>query len=189
MEKIIMNDVVKAILDRRSIRKYEDRQITEEELNTILTCAFNSPSGGNGQQWFLSVVQDKTVLDTISKAFGDMMLSNPETPERIRKSVSSGDWKVYFGAPTVIWVCYPKNNNETNAALLGENIVIAAQSLGLGTCYLGGVINYLRKPEAKELVDLLKVPEDFELLFGIAIGYPLESPDAKPRDFSKMVRI
>ena len=72
MEKIIMNDVVKAILERRSIRKYEDRQITEEELNTILTCAFNAPSGGNGQQWFLSVVQDKAVLDTISKAFGEI---------------------------------------------------------------------------------------------------------------------
>lgn len=189
MADIIMNEVVKAILERRSIRKYSDKQITEQELETILTCAFNAPSGGNSQSWFLSVVQDKKVLDDISRAFADSIKANPNTPDNVKARFDAPDYKVYFGAPTVIFVSYPKAGPETNSALLGENVVIAAQSLGLGTCYLGGVIGFLRKPEAAEYVEPLKLPEGYELLFGIAIGYPEESPAAKPRDFGKMARI
>ena len=140
MADIIMNDVVKAILDRRSIRKYADKQITEEELQTLLTCAFNAPSGGNSQSWFISVVQDKEVLENMNKAFVDGILSGPNADDKARERFGNPDFSVYFHAPTVMFISYPKSGVETNASLLGENIVLAAQSLGLGTCYLGGII-------------------------------------------------
>ena len=190
MADIIMNDVVKAILDRRSIRKYADKQITEEELQTLLTCAFNAPSGGNSQSWFISVVQDKEVLENMNKAFVDGILNGPNADDKARERFGNPEYSVYFHAPTVMFISYPKSGVETNASLLGENIVLAAQSLGLGTCYLGGIIGMLlRKPEGMVHRRAMKIPEDHEVLFGISIGYPEEAPAAKPRDLEKFVRI
>ncbi len=184
MEKIIMNDVVKAILDRRSVRKYSDKQLTNEELETLLCCGFNAPSGGNSQSWFITVMQDKAKLDEINAGFVANMLKG-DVPDRVRENLTKKDYSFYFNAPTVLWVSYPKDGPETNASLLGENIVIAAQSLELGTCYLGGVIGFLRKPEAEDLRKMMGIEDKDQLLFGIAVGYPTEAPDAKPRDLGK----
>ena len=65
-------------------------------------------------------------------------------------------------------------------------MVIAAQGMGLGTCFLGGPIHFLlNNPEAKPFLDKLDIPEGAQLVFALALGYPDESPEAKPRDLSK----
>lgn len=69
---------------------------------------------------------------------------------------------------------------------MGENIVLAAQSMGLGTCFLGGPVRFmLDNEEAMPYVDRLQFSADYGLLYAIAVGYPDESPEAKPRDASK----
>ena len=70
---------------------------------------------------------------------------------------------------------------------MGENIILAAQSLGLGTCCLGGPVAFMKQnPEAAEYVEKLQLPDDYELLYAIGVGYPDESPTAKPRDMGKV---
>lgn len=76
---------------------------------------------------------------------------------------------------------------DLDAGLLGENMMLAAQTLGLGTCMQTGPIRFLTTDEkAKTFLDSLDIPEGFKLLYVISIGYPDEQPDAKPRDASKV---
>ena len=71
--------------------------------------------------------------------------------------------------------------------MLGENVMLAAQSLGLGTCCLGGPVRFLNSnADAKFFLDRLNIPDGYQLNYIIAVGYPDEQPEAKPRDASKV---
>ena len=97
------------------------------------------------------------------------------------------DQKLY-DAPALICVCTPANGGgELDAGLLGENMMLAATSLGLGTCCLGGPVRFLVSNEkCKFFLDRLDIPADYKLNYILAIGYPNEQPAAKPRDASKV---
>ncbi len=78
-------------------------------------------------------------------------------------------------------------SGNLDCGLLGENMMLAAQSLGLGTCCLGGCISFINSdPSAAPYLDKLTVPEGYTLLYAIAVGYPDEAPEAKPRDAAKV---
>jgi len=78
-------------------------------------------------------------------------------------------------------------SGQVDAGLLGENMMLAAQSLGLGTCCLGGPVRFLLNNEkCKFFLDRLRIPADYKLNYIIAIGYPDEKPEAKLRDASKI---
>jgi hypothetical protein len=91
-------------------------------------------------------------------------------------------------APNLICVCTPVDGRfDLDAGLMGENMMLAAQALGLGTCIQTGPIRFLTTDEkAKAFRDSLDIPEGYKLLYVISIGYPDEQPDAKPRDASKV---
>jgi len=186
---MIHNEVTKAIADRRSIRAYKAEQVTEEELETVLECGFLAPSGGNGQQWFLSVVQNQDLLNEISEKVYAWRVANTQSPEEIER-INSRPKSISLGAPTVIFCAYPGDQSPVNVSFLAENMVLAAQSIGLGTLYLGGVMAYLKgTEEGRAWVDAhLQLPEGYELAYGLSLGYPAESPAAKPRE-RKLVRI
>ena len=78
-------------------------------------------------------------------------------------------------------------NFNLDAGLMGQNMMLAAQSLGLGTCIQTGPVRFLTNDEkAKAFRDSLDIPADYKLLYVISIGYPDEQPEAKPRDASKV---
>ena len=180
---MIKNELTEIIRNRRSIRKYRPEQITEEQLQTLLECGFLAPSGGNSQNWHVTVVQSQDYLKRLSEANRQSMLADKDLPDAIKARFSDSGFSVCFGAPTVFFIS--ANGADVNACFLAEHIVLTAESLGLGSCYLGGIMRYL-KAEGKAFLDELHIPEGFEPLFGIAIGTPDEKPDAKPRDYSKV---
>jgi nitroreductase len=91
-------------------------------------------------------------------------------------------------APNLICVCAPANGRfDLDAGLMGQNMMLAAQSLGLGTCIQTGPVRFLTTDEkAKAFRESLDIPDDYKLLYVISIGYPDEQPEAKPRDGSKV---
>ena len=93
-----------------------------------------------------------------------------------------------INAPNLIAVASPEDGSgNVDAGLLAENIILAAQSMGLGTCCLGGPVQFLKHDEsAQPYLQRLNIPEGYTLNFIIGVGYPDESPDAKPRDTSKV---
>ena len=185
---MILNEVTKTILERRSIRAYKPEQISEEELETVLECGVNAPSGANRQQWFVSVMQDKAFLEEISEKLYAWRIANAASEEEIAR-INSRPRSAHFGAPTVLWCAYPAADGPANLGFLAENMVLTAASIGLGTCFLGGIMAYLKgTEEGKELVSRMKLPEGYELAYGLTLGYPAESPEAKPRE-KKLIRI
>jgi nitroreductase len=153
---------IDVIMSRRSIRSYKPEQIKDEELNKILECGINAPSAMNNQSWEIRVIQ------------------NPEILKKIDGS--------YHNAPTLIIIAYAADNffSPVDCGLLGQNILLAAESLDIGTCVVGNFTNFLNSPEGAEVRQSLELSEGYKPLYGIAVGYKNERPDAKPRDKSKI---
>lgn len=173
------NAVIETIMSRRSIRKYTDQPVEREKLETIVQCGINAPSGMNQQPWQVRVVDDADYINGITEIFKK---ANPKAAEE------EGFKNMFRNATAVIFIGSPKNGSgQFDCGLLGENMVLAAQSLGLGTCFLGGPVRFmLDNEEAAPYVERLQFPDDYTLLYAIAVGYPDESPAAKPRDAAKV---
>lgn len=178
-ENGVENEVIKTIMERRSVRKYQDKPVPREILQTLVECGINAPNAANRQQWQVRVVDNAMYIDGITALFIE---SNPKMAE-------DPDFKNMFrNAPAVIFIASEKKPfAQVDCGLMGENIILAAQSLGLGTCCLGGPIMFMKQnPDAAEYLDALQIPDEFELLYAIAVGYPDEAPEAKPRDMDKV---
>ena len=175
-----VNPVLSNIMARRSIRKYLDKPVEHEKLEAIVKCGINAPSGMNRQPWIVRVVEDQKLIADVTEVY------KQENPEQVARDK---DFKNMFrNAPNLICVCTPANGGgELDAGLLGENMMLAAQSMGLGTCCLGGPVRFLlSNDKCKFFLDRLDIPTDYKLNYILAIGYPDEQPDAKPRDASKV---
>ena len=178
--QIEVNPVLSNIMARRSIRKYLDKPVEHEKLEILVKCGINAPSGVNRQPWIVRVVEDQKLIADVTEVYKQ---ANAEQVKRDK------DFKNMFrNAPNLICVCTPANGGgELDAGLLGENIMLAAQSMGLGTCCLGGPVRFLLSNEkAKFFIERLDIPSDYKLNYIIAVGYPDEQPDAKSRDVSKV---
>ncbi len=173
------NAVINAIMERRSIRKYLDKPVEHEKLEVVVRCGINAPSGMNRQPWIVRVVENQQLINDVTEVY------KKENAEQVKRDPTFKN--MFCNAPNLICVCTPKNGGDLDAGLLGENMMLAAQSLGLGTCCLGGPVRFLNSnPNAKFFLDKLDIPEGYQLNYILAIGYPDESPAAKPRDASKV---
>ncbi len=174
------NVVIETIMARRSVRKYKPQPVEREKLEKIVQCGINAPSAMNNQPWEVRVVTSQDYINGITEAYKK---ANPKVAE------DSGFKNMFHNAPAVIFIASPKNGSgQLDCGLLGENMILAAQSLGLGTCCLGGPIGFIKSnSDARPYLSKLGFSDDYELLLAISVGYPDESPEAKPRDTSKAI--
>jgi len=179
-EPALDNPVIQAIMGRRSIRKYLDKPVEHEKLVVLAECAINAPSGSNRQPWLVRVVENQELLAEINEVYKEV------NAVQIRRDKNFKN--MFRNAPNVMVVCSPaKGGGEVDAGMLAENVMLAAHSLGLGTCCLGGIVRFLSSNEkAQFFINELGIPVDYKINFLIAIGYPDESPEAKPRDPAKV---
>jgi len=173
------NEVINTIMQRRSVRKYLDRQVEHSKLEVIARCGVNAPNGMNQQPWAVRVVENKEWIDGVTAEF---VKKNKDVAKR------DANFKNMFrNAPNVIVIATPKGKGLIDAGLMGENMIIAAQSMGLGTCCLGGPVQFVKNdPAATKYLERLDIPEGYEIAYMIAVGYPDEAPAAKPRDMQKI---
>lgn len=149
-----------SIKNRRSIRKYTNQEVSEETLHELLEAGMCAPSAGNERPWHFVVVEERSQLEEIMKVHQYSRMLNE--------------------APLAIVVCadlttdkYPGNNywiQDCSAAT--ENILLAAQEKGLGTCWLGV---YPVQVRVEGLKKILNLPENVVPVSAIAVGYPAES--------------
>jgi len=175
-----VNPVLSNIMARRSVRKYLDKPVEHEKLEVIVRAGINAPSGMNRQPWIVRVVEDQQLINDVTEVY------KQENAEQVKRDK---DFKNMFrNAPNLICVCTPTNGGgELDAGLLGENMMLAAQSMGLGTCCLQGPVRFLVSNEkAKFFLERLDIPSGYRLNYILAIGYPDEQPAARPRDASKV---
>lgn len=180
------NEVVEAIKNRRSIRSYKPEQIDQTQLDTIIDCGISAPSALNKQSWEIRVIQDANLLKRINDSFVEKA-KGKELKGSAARAQEPG-FSVFHGAPTLIIVAKDKSNpySAVDCGLLAQNILLSAESMNIGTCTIGNMASILNDPDAKEFLKEINMPDTHEVAFGIAIGYKNESPEAKPRDASKV---
>ncbi len=171
---MIHNETIDNILSRRTVREYEDRQITDEQLETLFECAMWAPSARNGQPCHIRAVQDKALLDEMNNDFKELV--GWETPAYTNWNKNP----FYQNAPTVLFM-YGTGENYMDGGIMVENIAVAAKSMGLGSCIIGSIGALLDAPEGNKWKTKLNVPEDYRFLIAIAVGYGAENPAPKER--------
>jgi nitroreductase len=201
------NPVERVILERRSVRGYQDKQVPEELVRRILEAGRFSPTAGNCQAFKFVVIRDRELIDEIerfvrgvsrlvnffldwrSSPLGKVAWALSQALIRVLPNwlhpvpfgavslMASDKLKVFHGAPTVILVLIDKRGvgyPEKDAYIVSQNIVLAAHSLGLGTCWVGFAEMLKYSPAWRKRLGL---EWPLAIGMGIAVGYPVGNPD------------
>lgn len=170
------NAVIENIMTRRSIRQYKDGPVARETMQTILECGINAPNGQNKQSWEVRVVDNPSVMAEIIDL---MAAGNPNVDKGMIKGC-------FRNAPTMVFIANDPSYDFSviDCGILSENIMLSGWSLGVGSVCLGSPVRFLRN--APEAIAKLGFSEGYTPVICIGMGYPAESPEAKPRDFSKV---
>lgn len=174
------NPVIETILSRRSIRNYKEQAVPHELLEEIVKCGINAPNGMNAQQWEVRVVESKEWLDNATAAFK----KGVKADSPMAKQFADPSFKNMFrNAPAVIFIAHkPGLCTQIDCGLMAGNMVLAAKSLGLGSCCMMGPLGFFSTPEGKPFLESLELSEGYQLLLCVGIGYAAEQPDARPRN-------
>ena len=173
-----MNDILKAIQDRRSNRGYSDVQLTEEELQALLDAALASPTARNSQDWHFTFVTNRETLDAFSADFRRMMTAKmePEFAEKYAK------YDVLFHPPLCVFITLPEEPSsrfsQVDAGIAVENLALSAQGMGMGSVILGMPMELFdAKPEWEKR---LGFPEGHHFAIAIVIGHNTVTKEAHP---------
>ena len=173
----VMNETIKNLIERRSCRKYSTTQIKEEELNSVLKAGEYAPTGMGRQSPIILVLQNKEKVEKLSK---------------LNAKIMGTDKDPFYGAPTVLIVLADKNigtYKEDGSLVLG-NLMNAAYSLGLGSCWIHRAKEEFETEEGKELLKEWNIPENYVGIGHCVLGYPEEKSEAKPRkeDYIRFIK-
>ncbi len=165
---IAVNDFINIIKSRRSIRSYLPEQIKEEELQAILEAGSWAPSAHNTQPWHFTVIQNKELIDYISNYSKKVMSESPiEWIAKFGRSRQS----IFYNAPTVVIVSGQKLemfNPVVDCSAAIQNMLLAAESLGIGSCWIGlSMFFFANKDEVRKL----NLPEGYEPFYAVCLGY------------------
>ena len=150
--------VFDAIQRRHSVRQYEEKDVSKEQILRVLEAARLAPSASNRQPWHFIIVTDK---------------------EKKKKIAQSGRWAGFVDeAPALIVGCGDRSVSPkwypVDVTIAMEHIVLEAEELGLGTCWVGSF-------DGNVVKDLLKIPEKFKVVALLPIGYPADGKNFKEK--------
>lgn len=175
-----MNSTIETILAHRSVRKFKKQPLTTEQIETIVRCAQSASTSSFIQAYTIIGVTDTDKKQKLAELSGNQ----PYVAENghffvfcadlyrheVIGEIEGGDVIPSLESTEKFMV------SLIDTALAAQNAVIAAESMGLGICYIGGLRNRL-----EEVKTLLQIPERVIPLFGLAVGYPDQETDKKPR--------
>ncbi|MBR2515373.1 MAG: oxygen-insensitive NADPH nitroreductase [Halomonas sp.] len=173
-----MNNIIKLLQSHRSIRKFETRDIPKELLIELVRSGQAAATSSHIQAYSIIHVTDKQLRNHLVELTGgqkyvasssDFLVFCADMKRSLEAAQSTGEC-VVSGMTEQLLVA------TVDVSLMAQNIAIAAESEGLGICYIGGIRN---NPQA--VSELLNLPQHVYPVFGMCIGYPAHDPDIKPR--------
>ena len=184
------NEVLNCIHERRSTRRFTDKQISSEQLDALVDAAIWAPSGGNNQSWLFTAIQKKDELlhlnELVREGF-QHWIPDDDYPGKlgVKKRSQQEGYNFYHNAPTLIIASNKPNyeNAMADCALALQNIFLAAQSLGLGSCYINQ-LHWLRDdPNVRAYLFESGIPKEHTICSSAAIGFiGKESPAPKRKE-------
>jgi len=181
-----MNAVIEAIKKRRSVRSYDKKSITRDILSEIIEAGNEAPSSMNSQPWRFVVVEDSEMKKKLigaalpqAKKITEMVKDvDPERYEMMKKRYDELPDPVYYSAPAIVYVIGSGRYAAHSCPLACENMMLAAQSLGLGSCWVGFGAMVTEDPAVRSILEL----KDDEAIFGpILLGYPIGETKRPPK--------
>ena len=172
-----MNETLRVLKERRSIRRYKPEQITDEELNAVLEAGTWAACGKGIQHCVMVVVQDRDTIAYMSRLNAEIQ-GNPGTDP-------------FYGAPTVVVVLGDgaQANWLQDGSLVMGNLMTAAAAVGLGSCWINRAMELFGRPEGKELLKKWGLPETYRGIGNCILGYADgDAPAPKPRKDGWIVR-
>ena len=180
-------DVIEAIHGRRSIRAYRPQALPREQIEDLIWAAVQAPtppvSGDN--PWAICVIEGTERL----AAYGDRAkrYARDHQPEGQHWAwAERPDFKVFWGAPAVVLICGRRGHPEAafDCCRAGQNLMLAAHAQGLGSCWVGAPIPWLRSAGVAEELHL---PPGFDAIVAVILGHPDEQPAGNPRPRPEIV--
>lgn len=165
-----MTETIKMIKKRASIRAFTDEALTNEQIQTLIDCALAAPSGANLQNWHFCVIKNKAVVEEIEKYLVDRIMAGDN--EFVKKLIASRNNRIFFNGAVVIFIATKNGESLVDAGIAAENIVLAAESMGLGTCILGGCRDAFNLERGDYFKKLVGFPNDYEFAAAVTIGHP-----------------
>lgn len=153
-----MNETIKTLTTRRSVRSYKDTQIPDEVLNEILTAGEYAPSGKNRMPTLMVVVKDKETIAKLSK---------------LNAQIMGNDIDPFYGAPTVVIVFSDSTVNTylEDGSLVMGNLMNAAASLGVASCWIHRARETFQTDEGKALMKKWGLDEKYVGIGNCILGY------------------
>jgi nitroreductase len=163
-----MNAVLETIRRRRTVRAYREEQLPRETLDQILEAGIYAPTGHNDQPWHFTVIRNRDVIGELNRRAKEELKLSPI--EWMQRSGNNPAYDISYGAPTLVIVSGRTNAItplvDCSAAI--QNMLLAAESFGVGSAWLGLFSAYLRKPgSGKEY----GIPDGFEPYYSVALGF------------------
>ena len=171
-----MNETIKTLKSRISVKNYNDRQVPDELLDAVLEAGLYAPSGLNNQKVICVAVRDKQTRDLLAK---------------LNTQIRGAESDMFYGAPCVIVVLSDPERNTwvEDGSLVMGNLMNAAQSLGLASCWIHRARETFDLPEGKALLRAWGIPEHYRGVGNCILGYTDTKPAAKPRAEGRIIKI
>ncbi len=179
----LMNETIKSLLNRRSIRKFKPDPIDREIVDLIIKTGRYAASGLNSQEWHFSVVTNQKVIKSVVDAYKKGISVFDDDPEIVAR-VNDENYSNFYHAPVVIFVSgrFDSAFKVCDCANAIQNMCVAAYSLGIGSCYIASFLPAFFGEEKDTLNKSLDVPEDYEIICSVALGYADQPhPEPTPR--------
>ncbi|HAG11072.1 MAG TPA: nitroreductase [Desulfotomaculum sp.] len=166
-----MNEIIRVIKRRRSIRKFKDEQIADSEVQEILNSALLAPNAMNRQKLHFTLIQNKNLLDKMAQRIKENMLDSRIAP--LVDRASSPDYNTFYNAPTVILISgegkAPFIQIDCGAA--AQNITLASESLNIGSCLITSSGYLFSTFRDNDLKNELGIPTGYSHICTVALGY------------------
>ena len=196
-----MNETIKTILSRRSIKShlrtsingYTNQQIRDEDRDLIIKAASYAPSGMGLQPWHFTVIQKKELIDEIAAGAKKEVLRRGGLLPEIMEKIQSPEYHSLYNAPTAIVISGSDKAKLAiiDCAMAGQNILLAAESLGLGSCFTVINAEYFKTAEGKVFAEKVGIPEGYSPFSVVAVGYkasPPPEPDPRQENIVTIVK-
>ncbi|MFL0195390.1 nitroreductase family protein [Clostridium sp. WILCCON 0269] len=185
MQNIFTNETLKNIKQRRSIRSFKDEQIKDEELQVVLEAGLYAPNAGN-QPWHFTAIQNKEILNKLN------ILAKEAAKQMGGPLAALGNDEQFhcmYNAPTLIIVSGDEQSicPEVDCAAATQNLLIAAESIGLGSCWIFFVTLAFASSQAAELRRELQIQDGYKPYYAAVFGYKNAAAVSIPERNSNLI--
>jgi nitroreductase len=183
------NETIGIIKQRRSIRNYAKKQVSEDDLRIILDAGIYAPNGGGNieQDIYFTIIQNEDILNKINMSAKNF--AKQSGTEWLKELGNNDDFNCLYNASTLVIISYKKDSvcAVYDCSAVTQNMLLAAESIGLGTCWLYFPLQAFEPEGNEELLKELEIPREYKPITSIIVGYKENTKTNIPKRKTKNI--